>query len=149
RHIKRIDEIRELADRNGFEHVMWSEMDAPVAPGKLVLVDTVGELFSIYSLATVAVVGGSFVPAGGHNIVEAAVWGVPVISGAYYSNFKNIVESYIEEGGLIIAKNEKELYNNAVELLESSEKRTMLGERNIRLTEKMKAAIENNISGIL
>ena len=59
--------------------------------GQVVLLDTIGELASVYSLASVAFVGGSWIPAGGHNPLEPAQFGVPVVMGPSYENFRDIV----------------------------------------------------------
>lgn len=62
-------------------------------PGsQIILLDTIGELASVYSVATVAFVGGSLVPAGGHNPLEPAQFGVPVVMGPNYANFRAITE---------------------------------------------------------
>ena len=60
----------------------------PLRPGEIVLLDTIGELASVYSLASVAFVGGSLVPAGGHNPLEPAQFGVPIVMGPHYANFR-------------------------------------------------------------
>jgi 3-deoxy-D-manno-octulosonic-acid transferase len=54
--------------------------------------DTIGELASVYSLAGVAFVGGSLVPAGGHNPLEPAQFAVPIVMGSYYENFRAIID---------------------------------------------------------
>jgi 3-deoxy-D-manno-octulosonic-acid transferase len=58
----------------------------------VLLLDSIGELGSVYGLATVAFVGGSLVPAGGHNPLEPARFGVPVVMGPHYENFRDAVE---------------------------------------------------------
>ena len=64
----------------------------PLDAGQIVLLDTIGELASIYSLAAVAFVGGSLVPAGGHNPLEPAQFGVPIVMGPHYANFRAMTE---------------------------------------------------------
>jgi 3-deoxy-D-manno-octulosonic-acid transferase len=63
-----------------------------VAAGSVFLLDTIGDLASIYGLATVAFVGGSLVPKGGHNPLEPAQFGVPVVMGPSFENFREVVE---------------------------------------------------------
>ncbi len=75
-------------------------------PGQVVLLDTIGELASVYSLAAVAFVGGSLVPAGGHNPLEPAQFGVPIVMGPYYANFRAITEDLRAHDALRIAKPE-------------------------------------------
>ena len=67
----------------------------PLQPGQIVLLDTIGELASVYSLAAVAFVGGSLVPAGGHNPLEPAQFGVPIVMGPHYANFRAIAEDLL------------------------------------------------------
>jgi 3-deoxy-D-manno-octulosonic-acid transferase len=67
---------------------LWS--GDPIAGG-VVLIDTIGELAALYGLADVAFVGGSLVPRGGHNIIEPAQQGVPIIVGNHTENFRDIV----------------------------------------------------------
>jgi 3-deoxy-D-manno-octulosonic-acid transferase len=75
----------------------------PIAPGRIVLLDTIGELASVYSLAAVAFVGGSLVPAGGHNPLEPAQFGVPIVMGPHYANFRAIADDLLGRDALRIA----------------------------------------------
>ena len=75
----------------------------PLRPGEIVLLDTIGELASVYSLASVAFVGGSLVPAGGHNPLEPAQFGVPIVMGPHYANFAAITDSLRDADALRIA----------------------------------------------
>jgi 3-deoxy-D-manno-octulosonic-acid transferase len=64
----------------------------PLQPGDFVLLDSIGELASVYSLARVAFVGGSLIPAGGHNPLEPAQFAVPIVMGPHYANFRAVVD---------------------------------------------------------
>src|SRR6202012_648542 len=77
---------------------------AVLEPGMVFLLDSIGELASVYSLASLAFVGGSLVAAGGHNPLEPAQFGVPVVMGPHYGNFRAIVEAMREAGGIRIAE---------------------------------------------
>ena len=66
--------------------------NAAFGPGSILLLDSIGELAAVYSLASVAFVGGSLVAAGGHNPLEPAQFGVPILMGPHYDNFREIVE---------------------------------------------------------
>ena len=68
---------------------------------QVLLVDTVGELAALYAAADVAFVGGSLVPVGGHNLLEPAALGVPVITGPYNANSKEIARLLVETGGAV------------------------------------------------
>ncbi|MGZ5127890.1 MAG: 3-deoxy-D-manno-octulosonic acid transferase [Burkholderiales bacterium] len=70
--------------------------------GGVFLLDSIGELAAVYSLAAVAFVGGSLVPRGGHNILEAAQHGVPIVVGPYTENFRDMVHTFERAGAVRI-----------------------------------------------
>jgi len=100
RHPERFTSVAELLDRSGMRWHRRSDWHAGPAAGSsivfeagsVLLLDSIGELASIYSLAAVAFVGGSLVAAGGHNPLEPAQFGVPIVMGPHYENFREIVE---------------------------------------------------------
>jgi len=106
-----------------------SQGEIPLEDQSLILLDTMGELSKIYSLADVAFVGGSLVPVGGHNLLEPAIYGVPVLFGPYVDHFKEEAKLLIQSGGGIKVKDEEELYFNLSNLLSDDEKRVKLGEK--------------------
>jgi len=98
--------------------------------GGVVVLDTVGELAALYRLATVAFVGGSLVPAGGHNILEPAQAGVPILVGPHTANFRDIVRIFRQaEAVVVVPPNIDALAKAFIELLADEEKRTVLGDR--------------------
>jgi 3-deoxy-D-manno-octulosonic-acid transferase len=111
RHPERFATVAALLERSGLcwtRRSEWSREDAtPLEPGEIVLLDTIGELASVYSLASVAFVGGSLVPAGGHNPLEPAQFGVPIAMGPHYANFVAITDSLREHDALLIAAREE------------------------------------------
>jgi 3-deoxy-D-manno-octulosonic-acid transferase len=111
RHPERFHFVAERIHRSGLKWVRRSHWDLepenfhePVRPGEIVLLDTIGELASMYSVASIAFIGGSLVPSGGHNPLEPAQFGVPIIMGPYYENFRTIVDDLIEHKAICIAK---------------------------------------------
>lgn len=78
----------------------WGLEPLPLVAGSVLLLDSIGELASLYQLATVAFVGGSLVAAGGHNPLEPAQFGVPVVMGPYYQNFRGIVDALSQQQAL-------------------------------------------------
>jgi 3-deoxy-D-manno-octulosonic-acid transferase len=78
----------------------------PLNPGQIVLLDTIGELASVYSLAAVAFIGGSLIPAGGHNPLEPAQFGVPIVMGPHYTNFRAITDDLRAQDAIRIAAKE-------------------------------------------
>ena len=91
RHPERFAEVVRLAGQEGFRTVRRSELPIDAEPrADVVVLDTIGELATVYQLGTVVFVGGSLVPTGGHNILEPAVYGRPVVFGPHMHNFAEI-----------------------------------------------------------
>jgi 3-deoxy-D-manno-octulosonic-acid transferase len=135
RHPERFAAVAALLDSSGVSWVKRSDWKSnspappkPLRPGEIVLLDTIGELASVYSLASVAFVGGSLFPTGGHNPLEPAQFGVPIVIGPHYANFRAITEDLIARDALRIATKE-DLAKTLVELLRDSAAATAMGER--------------------
>jgi 3-deoxy-D-manno-octulosonic-acid transferase len=92
----------------------WMKRPAKIKPGTVILLDSIGELASVYALASVAFVGGSLVPAGGHNPLEPAQFAVPVVMGNHYANFRAIIDTLLQAEALKLATTE-----NLVPMLEN------------------------------
>ncbi len=91
RRPERFTEVAKLLEHLGIRYWRRSLWNGDLVSGGVFLIDTIGELASIYSLGDVAFVGGSLVPRGGHNIIEPARYGVPIIVGNHTENFRDIV----------------------------------------------------------
>ncbi|MBI5179277.1 MAG: 3-deoxy-D-manno-octulosonic acid transferase [Nitrospinae bacterium] len=98
RHIERAQKLAETCRTYGFIPVLRSS-GKPLAEGSILVMDTIGELAQAYGAADIAVIGGSFVPHGGQNPLEAAAWGVPVAFGPHMENFREITQKLLESGG--------------------------------------------------
>ena len=102
--------------------------------GQVVLLDSIGELASVSSLAGVAFVGGSVAEAGGHNPLEPAQFGVPIVMGPHYANFRAITEDLLAHDAVLIARRE-ELAGALAELLTNTDEARAMGERARRVFE--------------
>lgn len=121
RHIERRDAVFEMIRRAGFSDcIRMSEINAGRRPAgeRVVLVDVIGELFKIYSLATVVFCGGSLVPKGGQNILEAAAWGKVVFYGRSMDDFRDERALLEEAGAGIVVRDGEELYAGIRTLLD-------------------------------
>ena len=99
RHPERFEAVHVLCQREGFATVRRSS-GAAVGEGTQVLLgDSMGELLFLYALADVAFVGGSLVPAGGHNLLEPAALGIPILTGPHVFNFLEVAAQLREAGG--------------------------------------------------
>jgi 3-deoxy-D-manno-octulosonic-acid transferase len=132
RHPERFSAVAALLEKSGNPWVKrsdWSRKPAePLRPGEIVLLDTIGELASVYSLASVAFVGGSLIPAGGHNPLEPAQFGVPIVMGPHYANFSAITDSLRSHDALRIAARE-ELTAALIDLLRDRPAAEAMGAR--------------------
>lgn len=113
RHPERFAAVAALLAKSGFAWVRRSDWLSapegsiqPLEPGSIVLLDTIGELASVYSLAAAAFVGGSLVPAGGHNPLEPAQFGAPIVMGPHYANFRAITEDLLAQNAIRISEKE-------------------------------------------
>jgi 3-deoxy-D-manno-octulosonic-acid transferase len=148
RHPERFTAVTSLLDGSVFpwrrRSAFW---ESPLAPGEIVLLDSIGELASVYSLAALAFVGGSLVAAGGHNPLEPARFGVPVVMGDHYENFQAIADDMLNEKALAIV-HPAELEEVLVELLKDQVSATAMGERGRRAFEKRGGATARTVAAI-
>jgi 3-deoxy-D-manno-octulosonic-acid transferase len=153
RHPERFGAVAALLEKSGFTWVKRSnwktQADAleRVTPGIIVLVDTIGELASIYSLAAVAFVGGSVVPAGGHNPLEPAQFGVPIVMGPHYANFRAITEDLRKNDAIRIAPKE-ELEGALSELLRERNEAKAIGSRGKEVFDQQAGATERTVRAL-
>jgi 3-deoxy-D-manno-octulosonic-acid transferase len=109
RHPERFGAVAQLLETSGRQWVprsQWMTAPTQLKAGSVFLLDSIGELASVYSLAKVAFIGGSLVPAGGHNPLEAAQFRVPVVMGPHYENFRAVVERLRAADAIRIASSE-------------------------------------------
>ncbi|MDR3773825.1 MAG: 3-deoxy-D-manno-octulosonic acid transferase [Terracidiphilus sp.] len=146
RHPERFKAVAALLDKSGVRWVRrsdWSSQPVgalqPIAPGQIVLLDTIGELASVYSLAAAAFVGGSIVPAGGHNPLEPAQFAVPIVMGPHYANFRAITQDLLAHDAIRIAAKE-DLAAVLLELLEDRTAAKAMAERARRVFEQQAGA---------
>ena len=128
RHPQRFQQVTDLLSLLGiasWRRSLWSGEDLS---GAVLLLDTVGELAAVYALADVAFVGGSLSEHGGHNILEPAQYGLPIVIGPNYENFRQIVNSFrVAEAVRVVGPAELPLV--LVELLGNDAERQALGRR--------------------
>jgi 3-deoxy-D-manno-octulosonic-acid transferase len=98
RHKERFEAVAKLLAAQGFPYLRRSAGGAVSDAVAVLLVDTLGELASLYGAADVAFVGGSLVPIGGHNLLEPAALGIPVLTGPYTANSRDIAALLLEQG---------------------------------------------------
>src|SRR3989338_1865309 len=122
RHVERSENIMSLIEMKGLKSVLFSEIRESVPDhNTVVVVDTMGHLRELYSLAKVVFVGKSLCGEGGQNIIEPAFFGKPVFVGPHTYNFKDIMEIFVREGAIVQVKDADEL-SSAIQRLLGEEK---------------------------
>jgi 3-deoxy-D-manno-octulosonic-acid transferase len=157
RHPERFSVVAALLERSGLTWCKrsdwYSEPSAAaratraLRPGEIVLLDTIGELASVCSLASVAFVGGSLVPAGGHNPLEPAQFAVPIVMGPHYANFVAIVESLRSHDAMRIAAKE-DLASILIELLRDRVAAGAMGARAKEVFDRQAGATDRCVAAI-
>ncbi len=128
RHPERFAEVERLCRQEGLSTIRRTELPIDSEPkADAVILDTIGELAQLYQIATVVFVGGSMVPAGGHNILEPAIHGKPIVVGPYTHNFKEITETFLSRGAAVQVRSERELQEAISSLMNDPVRRARLG----------------------
>jgi 3-deoxy-D-manno-octulosonic-acid transferase len=99
RHADRFADVEELVKRRGFSCIRRTELGN--SGGTVVLLDTIGELAAVFAYATVVFMGGSLAPKGGHNILEPARQGKPIVFGPHMENFRDMARLFLDAGAAV------------------------------------------------
>ncbi len=142
RHPERFGRVAELCSRTGFRVVRRSSGRPCDQDVDIFLGDTMGELMLFYAASDVAFVGGSLVPTGGHNMLEPAALGKPVIAGPHLFNFTEIAAAMERAGALCRVADGAELAEVTSRLLSSPEERAGMGEAGRRLVQQNRGALQ-------
>ncbi len=148
RHPERFAAVGDLVEQLGFRLWRRSLWSGETLAGGVFLVDSIGELAALYSLATVAFVGGSLVPRGGHNILEPAVYGVPIVTGNHYENFRDVVNFFASRNAVRIV-GLAELPLVFMDLIKNEDERKTLGRNALAALESQRGATERTVAALL
>jgi 3-deoxy-D-manno-octulosonic-acid transferase len=163
RHPERFDEVWEVASNfpslKATDLLAGKRRENAVATGyrdgasletmDIVLLDTIGDLAAVYGIADVAYVGGSMFKRGGHNPLEPAQFGVPVLMGESYENFRDIVTKMLDANGIQIVKDEIELEVALKTLLTDRSAAKAMGERGRQVFEAQQGATARAVEAII
>lgn len=142
RHPERFDSVYALCAERGLRVVRRSSGNAVESTDQVLLGDTMGELRLLSGVATVAVIGGSFIEHGGQNVLEAAAWGVPVVSGPHMFNFTEITALLLEAGAMIQLASAEELVGCLPGLMADADRRRRMGEAGVTVVQANRGARE-------
>lgn len=145
RDIQRADELVSMAAVSGHRAVKRSKMEKETAGGhNTVILDTIGELGRVYSIADVVFVGGSLIPQGGHNILEPAAHGKPIVVGPHMFNFKDIYALLSDRKACITAKDPALLTDKLLAVLENKELSETMSKNARAIIEENRGAAHKN-----
>jgi 3-deoxy-D-manno-octulosonic-acid transferase len=114
-------------------------------PADLFILDSMGELSALYSLADIAFVGGSMVACGGHNPIEPACLGLPVLFGRHMEDFSEISHDLVDAGGALIITDKALLCTTLADLLASVERRRQIGGRARQCIERQRGVVQRHL----
>lgn len=147
RNPERFAEAEQLARAEGWKVARRSDLAVDADPRvDIVVLDTIGELATLYQVATVVFVGGSLVATGGHNVLEPAVFGKPIIFGPHMENFFEIADTFVTNGGGVQIADERELEEAFISLMGDPVRRARLGAAARALVEANRGAKEKSVT---
>ena len=131
RHLERVESIVRHVRAAGLSVMPRSQHSGgtEVCPPEVIVLDTLGELVSLYKLCTVAFVGGSLVPVGGHNILEPAMFAKPLLFGPHMLHFPELARILLNADGAIQVRDEAHLHAQAARLLANPSQGADIGRR--------------------
>jgi 3-deoxy-D-manno-octulosonic-acid transferase len=149
RHPERFADAERICRQEGLSTVRRSELPIDAEPrADAVVLDTIGELAPLYQIATAVFVGGSLVPSGGHNILEPAVYGKPIVFGPYMENFSEIAEAFVTNGAAVQVQSDRELEDAILSLMNDPVRRARLGAAARALVDANRGARDKTLAAI-
>ncbi|WP_198244968.1 lipid IV(A) 3-deoxy-D-manno-octulosonic acid transferase [methane-oxidizing endosymbiont of Gigantopelta aegis] len=146
RHPERFDSVHQLALQYGLQVERRSRQASISSATDVYLADTMGELKMLYAAADVAFVGGSLVPVGGHNILEALAAGTPVMFGPHMVNFKEIARQVLQDGAAVQCQNKEDVAGRLLILYQEPALRQALVEKGHRFIRKNQGALDKTLA---
>ena len=147
RHPERFDEVVLLAKQEGFRTDRRSDLPIDGEPrSDVVVLDTIGELATVYQVGTVVFVGGSLVPTGGHNILEPGVYGKPVMFGPHMLNFAEIAATFVANDAGVQVASEGAFEEQVQALMTDPVRRARLGAAARALVEANRGAKDKTLA---
>ncbi|WP_203143867.1 lipid IV(A) 3-deoxy-D-manno-octulosonic acid transferase [Marinobacter mangrovi] len=148
RHPERFDDVAALVRQRNLGLVRRSE-GGDASDCQVYLADTMGELMMLYGAADVAFVGGSLIERGGHNPLEPAAWGMPVVTGPHVFNFDDIYERLESGAGLVRVQDSSELADALGRGFADSDYRQQLGTNALAVVDANRGALKRVVDGIV
>ncbi|MDT8903799.1 3-deoxy-D-manno-octulosonic acid transferase [Anaeroselena agilis] len=141
-------EVASLAEKYGLKAVRRTDLDKADGSHDVIVLDTIGELGKIYSIADVVFVGGSLVATGGHNILEPAAHGKPILVGPHMFNFKDSYALFSGQGACDTVYDSADLGDKFVCLLSDAHVRAAMGEKALAIIRENQGAAVRSVQHI-
>lgn len=146
RHPQRLDEVKKICA--GYNYWLYSELDEVSGRDGILIIDQLGVLNQAYSICDIALVGGSFFDFGGHNPLEPAFYGKPVVMGIFHSSCQESVDALLSGEGIIVCAAD-ELSDKLGELLSSGGLRNKLGSNARKVIDDFQDSFDKHLAAIL
>lgn len=146
RHLRRLTEIEKLFAEQGIATMRLRQVQEQGRGTEVVLVDTMGELAGLYSMATYVFCGGSLVERGGHNVLEAATWGTPVFYGPHMADFSDAKALLEAEGAGFCVKTPRELASRLLYFVERPEEYAVAGRSALKVAGRQQGSAQKQIA---
>jgi 3-deoxy-D-manno-octulosonic-acid transferase len=146
RHPQRAKQVGLLCEQAGLAFQYFSSMSAPLEATRVVIVDTLGDLVTLYGLAKAAFVGGSLIEQGGHNPVEALLAGAPVVTGPGVRNFQAIYQELVNAGAVKMIRTEAALADRVCGWFVDGLQRDAAAEAGLRVIVKNRGALQRSLA---
>jgi 3-deoxy-D-manno-octulosonic-acid transferase len=152
RHVERASAVIKLAENAGLKCRRFSDVIGGEQPERekydVLLVDTIGHLKDLYSVATLVFIGGSLAKKGGQNPIEAARWEKTVIFGPHMSNFREVAEVFLENKAAVRVNDVREFRETLAGFLADPEKKKRIAENARRVIEENAGAVSRTVKQI-
>lgn len=148
RHPERFARVKRQCIRQGLTVLSRSEQVEATRETQVIIGDTLGEIILMCGTADIAIVGGSFIDHGGHNMLEPAAWGIPVLSGPSVFNFASIAQAMAQQQGLLMVDNQQQLVQQLDCLLKQPRYAKVCGEQARHYVNASKGALSKTLQVI-
>ena len=146
RHSHRTEAVIGACNEAGYSPVLFSDRAAVEAVDRVLVLDVMGELEPYFSLARVAFIGGSLVPVGGHNLLEAVRARTAVVMGPHLDNVEDITQQFVDNHAMIIAASEKELNDAIIGLMRDEGAANRLSDAAMRVLDENRGSIDRTMT---
>ena len=142
RHPERFHGVRDQIEKQRFSTISRTADQSCDPSTEVFLVDTMGEVPLFYAASDIAFVGGSLVPIGGHNLLEPAAHGLPIITGPHLFNAQEIADEFIGRGACRVVANSDELATSVANLIENPVEAREMGAKGLAVLEQNRGSLE-------